>query len=459
MRLVGASIGGALNCKGGKFHHLKGYALEAPGLTTKIGVYLGNGFSAEGGVRLIGGDIGGDLSCTYGKFCKSDKYALDAAGLKVQGSVFLNDGFSAKGEVRLLGVSIEGTLDCAGGQFDNEDADGREYALNAEQVKTGGHVYLNDGKAHGSKPFSARGRVRFANADIGRNFNCKGGQFFHSGKGSTIAAGGLRSRGAVFLSDDCTVQGDVDLHVAQIGNFVCVAKKCERSKGIINLSSTKAVAVDDDPKAWRQFEFILDGFTYDAFFGEETLKDKRRLEWLTSRPTKRRVKGKEVEVLFSPLPYEQAAKVLFDMGQDNDARKILLEKERRQTADERTPWWHKIWRGLWGEFAGYGYQWEWTIFWSLAIFSSGGVCFRTRMIWGALFPTNRPLLPARNSGICPQMCLRSIRNSTRWFFRRMCSFRCSPCIRSRFGILLPEAKVFPRGCSKGKKLSDGPLAE
>ena len=338
-------------------------------------------------------NIGKDFSCTGGKFHKSEKYALDAAGLKTKGSVFLHEGFYAKGEVRLLGASIGGKLDCAGGHFDNENSEGREYALNAEQVRTGGHVYLNNHKLLRCGPFSARGRVRFANANIGGNLNCKNGRFSHSGEGSAIAAGGLRSRGAVFLSDRFAVQGDVDLHVAQIGNFVC--EECGPCyKSIINLSSTKAVAVDDDKESWKSFEFLLDDFTYNTFFGENTPKDKHRLEWLGRRPATRRAKRGSVEVLFSPLPYEQTAKVLFGMGHGSDAREILLEKERRQTDDKRTPWWQKIGRKLWDGFSGYGYQLRLTVSWSLAIIAIGWLVFSHAANIGRIVP-HQPAIIAK----------------------------------------------------------------
>ena len=362
--------------------------LHANWLTTKGAVRLNDGFSAEDGVQLLGANIGGDFSCAKGEFRKSgkEKYALDVAGLVTKGSVFFNDGFSAEGEVRLLGASIAGKLDCAGGRFNNTDEQGRKYALNAEQVKTGGHVYLNKHVTGGPEPFSARGRVRFANADIGRNFNCKGGEFRHSGDGSVIAAGGLRSRGAVFLSDQCIIQGDVDLHVAQIGNFVC--KECKQSKGVINLLSTKAVAVDDDANAWRQFQFVLDGFTYDTFFGEKTPKNKRRLKWLTSRPKKRCIKGKKVKVPFSPLPYEQAAKVMFGMGRVRDAREILLEKERLQTKYGQIHWLRKVGRRLWNVFAGYGYRLSYTAAWMLGIVAVGAVIFGVADRYGNIVPTH-----------------------------------------------------------------------
>ena len=355
--------------------------LHANWLTTKGAVRLSDGFSAEDGVQLLGANIGGDFSCTKGEFRKSGegKYALDVAGMTTKGSVLLNKGFFAKGEVRLLGASIAGKLDCAGGCFNNMDEQGRKYALNAEQVKTGGHVYLNKHKlSGGDRPFSARGRVRFANADVGRNFNCKGGQFYQPGKKSAIAAAGLRTRGAVFLSDRFSVDGNVDLNVAQIGgNFVCkICKKSDPVASIIDLSATKAAAVDDDPESWKPFKFILDGFTYDTFYGDSPTGSRSRLKWLKRRPTKRLLKNVGmVDFPFSPLPYEQAAKVLFGMGRASDAREILLKKERLQTKDGKMPWLQRVGRRLWDVFAGYGYRLSYTAVWMAVFVAIGMVVF------------------------------------------------------------------------------------
>ena len=400
VRLLGANIGRNLSCMDGKFCNPRGYALDADQLTTKGSVLMGGHFSAKGGVRLLGANIGGNLDCVGGKFRNSNGYAFVADQLTVKDNMLMSGGFSAEGEVlffsaeggvRLLGASIGGNLDCGGGKFRNPEG----YALNAEHVKTGGHVYLNrHGFAGKKEPFAACGRVRFTNADIGGNFNCKGGQFLHSGKGSALAAGGLKSRGAVFLSEGFTARGEVALHVARIGNFVCAGcKPNDKSPTVINLSSTKAVAVDDDEQSWEPFQFLLDDFTYDAFFGANTPKDESRRRWLAKRPKEMPSKdGEPVKVLFSPLPYEQAAKVMFGMGHARDAREVLLEKERLQTKDPRTPWHPKIGRRLWDEFAGYGYRLRRTVAWSLAVVAVGWGVFSHTSDIGGIVPHQPAIL-------------------------------------------------------------------
>ena len=349
-------------------------------------------FLAKGEVQLTGAHIGGDLDCRGGKFECLDGDALNAERATVKGDVRLSHGFSAKGGVHFMGADIGGQLDCAGGRFVNKGDS--NYALNAERVKTGGHVYLNQHEFSGGKePFTAFGRVRFANAHIGGNFNCKGGRFLHSGKQSALAAGGLKSR-AVFLSEGFSAEGEVALHVAHVGNFVCAGcAPNDKSPITINLSSTEAAAVDDDKESWEPFNFLLDGFTYGTFYGLSPTDSKRRLEWLSKRPDKRTLKdGTEADIPFSPLPYEQAAKVLFGMGQAREAREILLEKERLQTKDERTPWHHKIGRRLWDVFAGYGYRLRKTAAWMAGFVLAGAVFFGIAAHHGKIVPHQPPIL-------------------------------------------------------------------
>ena len=339
VKLPQAQIGGDLDCSGGSFHESTEYALNALGATVGGNMFLCGGFVANGQVNISDANIGGHLDCIAGRFHKPEGNALTASRVTTSGDILFCKDFFAEGQVDISGANVGGNLDCAGGRFDNLG----NYALNAERMATRGHVFLNKHERRGGdRPFFACGRVRFANADIGRNFNCKGGQFYQPGRKSAIAAAGLRTRGAVFLSEEFTVQGNVDLNVAQIGgNFVC--KKCGLAKGIIDLSSSKATAVDDDSDSWDKFEFVLDGFTYENFYGEFPNNSKRRLCWLSKRPGKNS---------FSPLPYEQAAKVLRAMGKGIDAWDIEREKRRLSRAGRypktNNPFKIAIWWRLWG---------------------------------------------------------------------------------------------------------------
>jgi len=113
-----------------------GDALVADRLTTTGGVFLRDGFAAVGTVRLLGARIGGDLDCVGGAF-RGAKVALDAERLITTGSVFLRDGFEAAGTVQLLGARIGGDLVCDGGAFR-----GAGMSLHLQDVRVEGGLFL-----------------------------------------------------------------------------------------------------------------------------------------------------------------------------------------------------------------------------------------------------------------------------------------------------------------------------
>ena len=334
VRLLGASIGGDLSCVGGKFHNSnpKKCALNADGLTAKGSVHMSGGFSAEGGVRLLGANIGGTLECVGGKFHNPNGNALSADELTTKGNAYLCDGFSAEGGVRLLGANIGGMLECGNGKFHNPNGD----ALFADGLTTKSGVHLRKG-------FSAEGGVRLLGANIGGNLSCNGGKFCNP-NGHALSADGLTTKDSVLLHEDFSAEGGVRLLNANIGgNLNCEGgkfhnpngralaaenariggsllwRKMKEGKGVVNLAYVRAGVLADDLDSWKPFEVILNGFTYGQFFNPADAQS--RIEWLANRPA---------GVPFSPLPYEQAAKVLRAMGKDIDAWDIEREKNRLQ---------------------------------------------------------------------------------------------------------------------------------
>ena len=64
-------------------------------------MYLDGEFEAKGTVRLSGAKIGGMLSCRGGKFYRPGGKALDAQNIETGGDVYLDEGFRAEGKVVL----------------------------------------------------------------------------------------------------------------------------------------------------------------------------------------------------------------------------------------------------------------------------------------------------------------------------------------------------------------------
>ena len=76
------------------------------------------------------------------------------------------------------------------------------------------------------------------------------------------------------------------------------------------------------------------------------------------------------------------------MGHDNEAREILLKKERLQTKEEEMHWLRKVGRRLWDVFAGYGYRLRYTAAWMLGMVAVGMVIFDVADRYGNIVPTH-----------------------------------------------------------------------
>ena len=209
VRLLGARISGNLECSNGHFinKNKEGGALIADRMQVEGGVFLHNGFKAEGVVRLLGARISGNLECTNGHFINPNGYAIIADGMQVKGYVFMNDNFKAEGVVRLSGARISGNLSCSSGHFINP----KSFAFIANGMQVEGYVFMNDG-------FKAEGEISLLDARISFDFDCKNGHFTNENKkAEALIADGTRIDGCIYLNDGFKAKGEVGLTNARIG--------------------------------------------------------------------------------------------------------------------------------------------------------------------------------------------------------------------------------------------------
>jgi hypothetical protein len=155
VRLLGANIGGQLNCREGtQLINPKGTALSADGLGASS-VNLSD-THVEGAARLLGANIGGQLACNVGtELLNPEGTAFNADGISAS-SVNLV-GTHVEGETRFVGANIGVQLNCSGG---------------TELINPGGHALLADScQVGGSLIFSlgetSVGSVNLAYAQIG----------------------------------------------------------------------------------------------------------------------------------------------------------------------------------------------------------------------------------------------------------------------------------------------------
>lgn len=378
--LRGATIGGQLTCIGGQFINPNGKSINADSLKIEESILLSHGFKAKGEVCLVGATIGGQLSCNNGQFINPDGDAIIADELKVAGNVFFSVGFKAKGKVRLHSTIIGGDLTCDGGQFINPKGE----AFDGDSLKVEGNFFLRKG-------FRADGEVYLVGATIGRQLACTGGQFINP-NGKAINADSLKVKGSVFLNDGFKAEGKIDLVNAEIGGCFKWHKVDSPGKVTLDLRFATVGILNDEPNSWpNKGKLLLNGLTYSDFFDNCPKDAESRIEWIRRQYNKK-------SVSFHPQPYEQLAEVLQKNGHENDAKKVLVTKNK-----DKVKWGPKLtfseclWYRIFGPMIGYGNRPLWAFYKGLCgVWFVGSILFWILVGW-ILFLIEHRKYPAIDS--------------------------------------------------------------
>ena len=344
IRLLGAQIGGNLDCTRATLKVEKGDALSADGAVIKGDVFLRDHFSAQGEIRLLGAQIGGDLSCTGATLEVEKGDALSADGAVIKGGVFLSHGFSAQGTIRLLGAQIGGVLSCIGATLEVE----KGYALSADRAVIKGSVFL-DG-------FSAQGEIRLLGAQIGGDLYCTGAKL-EGKEGYALAADGMVVSGSFFF---------------------CGLKSPVRS---VRLSSAKVGRLLDDADSWGS-DLALDGFVYDHLAGRAPTDAQTRLAWLNKQSTE------FLNESFRPQPWKQLQAVLEKMGhqQDADLVGIAFEDHLHQIGRYRGV--AKVFHAGYKCLIGYGYLRLRLLYWMLGVWLLCAALYGVAAYQGIMAPSH-----------------------------------------------------------------------
>lgn len=279
VRMLTTQIGGNLDANGGRFLNPAGHALWADRAKIAGSVFLGSytkagspsagtSFQSTGSVRLVGAQIGGVLNCAGGSFCRPNAlptpktataapsgcapatpqsagsaasvFAILGDRMKV-GGIFFSGGFSANGAVRLWGADIASNILCSGGTFSNADGD----AVSADGAKIGGGVYFGEG-------FVAKGVVDLVSCQIAGDVDCRKATFT---KLSLVRA---------------TVKGSL------------LWSEVEEAKTVqLDLTNATTGPLQDEPASWPATgNLTLDGFCYARISPPAPVDVKSRLRWL-----------------------------------------------------------------------------------------------------------------------------------------------------------------------------------
>ena len=291
IRLIGAKLGGGLECNGASLMAGdNGDALSADRLVAGGSIYL-NKVESNGQIRLPAVKLGGGLYCDGATLVAGKSgNTLFADRLVTGGSVFLN-GIDSMGDIRLVGAKLGGDLACGGAKL---MAVGYERSLSAENIEVGGHVFL--------RHMCSNGEIRLVGAKLGGILYCDG----------AMMASGKSKKYALNLQT-ADIKGALDF------------RGIKQLSGGLSLLGARVNNIVDTPDTWPESgKLFLDRCRYDGFLGGSPVSGAARIEWLS-----RQDRSQEGEK-FQPQPWEQCARVLHDMGYEDAAREVLIEKEKRQ---------------------------------------------------------------------------------------------------------------------------------
>ncbi|MEU4220209.1 hypothetical protein [Actinoplanes sp. NPDC026623] len=303
VRLRHARISDALVLSGSTLRNPGAVAVRLDRATIDGGLFLGRGLSVHGEVRAVSARIGRTLSLTDAGFEAPGAVALRLDAMVVDGRLDGGEGLCVRGELRMEDATVHGPIRLGGADLHNPDG----VALNAVGVRADSTFHCCDG-------FNASGTVRFDNAAVGSKL-CFDDAAISAAGGTALSC--WRARAAeLTLRWVLTPDGRVDLRHARVG------------------------VLRDDPDTWPE-RMDLDGLTYEIL--EPRAGAARRIGWLARDPD-----------AHHRQPYEQLAAVLRGEGRGDQARLVLLARQRRDTA--RASGFARIWGLLQDATVGYGYR-------------------------------------------------------------------------------------------------------
>ena len=400
-----AHVSGQLNLIGAKLASPGGTALQADGITVDGGMFGQDGFQAEGEVRLVGAHISGPLVLSGAKLANHAGIALSADRITVDGGMFCGEKFQAEGEVRLPGAHISGQLDLIGAKLANHPG----IALNAERITVDG--------AMSGEGFQAEGEVRLPGAHISGQLTLNGAKLANPNgaklpnpNGCALYADRITVGGGMYCGEGFQAEGEVRLTGAHISGqlvfrgaslhevFALDFLEAELTLdslqaeslwlndmaaiGRVNLDSAQVKVLDDTPGRWPP-SMRLDGFIYESLQPyAEARGASGRLAWLAHL-----VPG------YRAQPYEQLAAYYRRLGHDEEARRVLLAKQRRRRHTLGPV--GRLTGYLLDGIVGYGYRPSRAFTWLVVLLAAGSVYFtvnRPAPINPAQHPHYQPVL-------------------------------------------------------------------
>ena len=335
--------------------------LQAERLEARGGVYL-RGAKVGSGVVIAQSRVGSNLECDGMTVRAAQGYALDIEGMEVRSVLARNATF--EGGIDLSGARLEADFDCTGSTITGTDG----LAIDASKIENRGSVIFRGAEVDGE--------VRLVASHIDGDLDCT----------DTI----LRNPGSDALDMSRTVVK---------GAFFLAGKA--QTDGVLTMTGASIDTIHDSQSCWPKVgDLLLNRCLYSAFI-DSPVDAESRLDWL-ARQTPQRW-GED----FWPQPYERLAHVFLDMGHAEDARAVLVVKERLQRRARRARAQNSLWRailtvtdGILAVTVAYGRQPLLALVWLFLLWAVGVGVFWNAERLGALKPNSAVVLRSPEWTLC-----------------------------------------------------------
>jgi len=405
IRLVGAKIGVQIACAGASLENVTGPAINLDSATIGTGVMFTDA-RIVGEARLQKAHIGRDLDCHGASLEWPGGYCLNCDGTQIGQDVYLAKGFRSIGSLRFRGAKIGGQFECSDSVLEGRGG----LSLDCDSVTIGSSVFIRN--------MTARGGIDFYQAVIGGNARFENAKFSNRG-GDALNLSLAKVGAGLFLK---ALSGDGPGGVE--GRLVLGQAQCRSFS-------------DDEP--CRSLEIELDGFAYERF--HDCATDWRsRLDWLLHQPNahlgfvrasdrrpgawwarmphalarpfrglywlgqffwsigvhgprrawamlvgQKRSRSQSADA-FRPQPWTQTVKALRDMGYEDDARELAMQREIVRARSTGTRWHLRLWLGILRWTIGNGYKPQRALYWSLGFLLFSWATFAMAANMGFMAP-------------------------------------------------------------------------
>ncbi|MCF4140159.1 oxidoreductase [Streptomyces sp. Tue 6430] len=296
-------------------------AISAVRLITGGDVLCTN-LAVQGAFRLSGAAVSGEFALEGASLSNPGGHALDAYHVQITEDFTFHPGFSAEGRIILSGATVAAAIGFCGARLSNAG----DVALEAIDVSVARNFDLGQG-------LTVDGGITLDGSRIGTQLS------FHDAT--------LTNPGGIALSLRLAQARETDLRSRQ------------PIDGTVDASNAQLGTLYDTPDAWPA-DLRLAETTYDAL--ALPLPAAERLGWL-----RRSTAG------YLPQPYEQLATAYRRLGHEDEARTVLLAKQRHRRA--MLPLHTRVWGYVQDATVGYGYRPLRAGLWLMALLACGALFF------------------------------------------------------------------------------------